>query len=143
VRDGRRHDLIGFRSGRLLVVRLASHRDGRVCWACQCDCGNVVAVKAKHLTQRVNPVRSCGCVMRGRDLTGAVFGRLTVVRFFGYPKVGRRQRLWLTACRCGRSHVVRGPSLLSGNTKACGFCRSGRDQTAISAPSPETAAVGR
>lgn len=55
---------------------------------------------------------------RYADLTGQRFGRLTVL--------GRVWRLnttkahWLCQCDCGKLHVVRGSSLIKGDTKSCG-----------------------
>lgn len=51
------------------------------------------------------------------DLTGQVFGRLTVIRREGskgpYPA-------WRCRCECGNETVIRGASLKNGNTKSCG-----------------------
>ena len=51
------------------------------------------------------------------DLTGLVFGRLTVVSFDslvnGIPK-------WLVQCRCGNQKSVHAGSLKSGATRSCG-----------------------
>lgn len=59
---------------------------------------------------RVNP--------RVKDLTGQVFGRLTVVSF----TKGKRcdSAYWKCKCDCGNDVVVLGYSLSSGNTKSCG-----------------------
>jgi len=52
-----------------------------------------------------------------KDLTGRVFGRLTVIRQLekgqGYP-------LWLCKCQCGNEAKVMGHRLVSGTTKSCG-----------------------
>lgn len=54
---------------------------------------------------------------RVKDLTGQVFGRLTVVSFAG---VRSGFSLWNVVCTCGKTKVVRGPSLSSKNTTSCG-----------------------
>ena len=53
-----------------------------------------------------------------KNLTGQVFGKLTVLECAGKPD-GRRYH-WLCRCECGKEKVVLGTSLTSGNTKSCG-----------------------
>lgn len=52
------------------------------------------------------------------DLTGLVFGRLTVLRRAGRSRRGTR--LWLCVCRCGSQTLVEAANLKSGNTTSCG-----------------------
>lgn len=52
----------------------------------------------------------------GIELTGRVFGRLTVHGRF----VGGKAPRWECRCECGTSKVIRGSCLLSGNTRSCG-----------------------
>lgn len=49
-----------------------------------------------------------------KDLTGQKFHRLTVLGPTDSPSY------WRTLCDCGNEKVVRGSSLVSGNTKSCG-----------------------
>ena len=51
------------------------------------------------------------------DLTGHVYGQLTVQSCAGYTK---GFSLWLCACTCGGQCVVRGNGLRTGNTHSCG-----------------------
>lgn len=53
------------------------------------------------------------------DMTGRVFGRLTVIEMAGES---RRQKTWRCRCVCGREKVVLGGNLRSGITTSCG-CR--------------------
>lgn len=55
-----------------------------------------------------------------RDITGRVFGRLTVIAMA--PRCGRSIS-WNCQCSCGRKLVVRGGNLKSGNTGSCGCLR--------------------
>lgn len=57
------------------------------------------------------------------DMTGRVYGRLTVVS--GCSKRLNSQVAWVCECSCGEvGVVVRGGSLRSGDTQSCGcFCR--------------------
>lgn len=54
-----------------------------------------------------------------KDLTGNIYGNLTVIKEDGRNKW--KQRLWLCRCTCGRYTVVSTNSLNSGNTKSCGI----------------------
>ena len=58
------------------------------------------------------------------DLTGQVFGKLTVIRRDGiiYP-----QAAWLCQCQCGNTNTVRGSSLRTGETTSCGCNNVARD----------------
>ena len=51
------------------------------------------------------------------DLTGSVFGRLTVVQ-----RIGSRgsQALWLCKCLCGNEKELPGSYLRTGDTQSCG-----------------------
>jgi hypothetical protein len=54
-----------------------------------------------------------------RDLTGQVFGDLTVL------ELGRKKPMyWLCQCACGNTKLIRGSSLTCGETKSCGCFRS-------------------
>lgn len=55
--------------------------------------------------------------MKGYDLVGQTFGRLTVVSFAGSPK---GQRLWLCKCSCGGEKIASSHSLMAGGTRSCG-----------------------
>lgn len=107
-------EMVGKRFGRLLVIGEAPHRNGRAYWHCKCDCGNEVDVMGKSL--RRGDTKSCGCI-RVLDITGKSFGRLTVI-WFSHTKA--KQAYWKCKCSCGAHIVVRGNSLLMGNTKSCG-----------------------
>jgi hypothetical protein len=59
------------------------------------------------------------------DLTGRVFGRLTVISFsHSERKSGPTKRgyhyFWNCMCSCGKHKVAMGQSLLGGNTQSCG-----------------------
>jgi hypothetical protein len=55
------------------------------------------------------------------DLTGQVFGRLTVVSLSGKRGSGGN-RFWLCHCQCGNGTLVTGSDLrrTTGNTRSCG-----------------------
>jgi hypothetical protein len=50
-----------------------------------------------------------------KDLTGKVFGRLTVI------EIAQRNPLkWLCQCECGNQCIIKAPYLNSGDTNSCG-----------------------
>jgi len=60
--------------------------------------------------------------MMTTDLTGNVYGRLTVLGLHGtkrYPSGGTR-RMWLCRCECGVETVVAGNNLTLNHTTTCG-----------------------
>lgn len=54
---------------------------------------------------------------RIKNLTGQVFGRLTIIEYAGSNRQGRA--LWRCRCKCGIETIVLGNSLLTGSAKAC------------------------
>lgn len=117
---GRAKDATGFTSGILTAVRPVrgpptdEGGPGVLSWVCRCQCGKEVTMVLNHAQMP----KSCGCqkVVR-RDLTGKVFGRLTVVA----EEVPQR---WLCACTCGGKRVVLASSLTFGYTKSCGCLKA-------------------
>ena len=59
--------------------------------------------------------------MKFIDITGQVFGRLTVIERFIVDK--KTQSKWLCACECGINCVVSGYNLRKGLSKSCGCLR--------------------
>lgn len=123
----RGRDLAGERFGKLTVLEKTEGRSqGYVLWRCRCDCGQEVLVNTKKLVQ--GSAKDCGCTpsenaRRGRvaeDLTGQVFGGLTVLRQAESRK-GRAR--WVCRCQCGRETTVNAHELKAGKTKSCG-CKS-------------------
>ena len=55
-----------------------------------------------------------------RDLTGRVFGRLTVLG--PAPKRKTPHAMWVCECRCGELYVARGTLLVNGVTTRCLKC---------------------
>lgn len=50
------------------------------------------------------------------DLTGKIFGKLTVVKFSGIRK---KQSYWICKCECGNETIVASSNLTKGRTKTC------------------------
>ena len=68
------------------------------------------AIKKLRLSKNKAPHREM------RDLSGSVFGRLTVVGFSHRNK----RYWWKVKCRCGGERIVRGDALRSGKVTSCG-----------------------
>jgi hypothetical protein len=114
-------DLTNNRYGRLVVLEFAGRdKTGNILWKCLCDCNQEVIVTGSNLTN--NSTKSCGCLRKeiGKsriiDLTGQVFGRLTVMNLYGSNKT----TIWSCKCECGNYVVIPRGSLISGRTKSCG-----------------------
>ena len=63
------------------------------------------------------------------DLTGKIFGKLTVIKLDHIQKSlnsKRSKSYWLCKCECGNMKVVRSDSLTTGNTKSCGCLNKDR-----------------
>lgn len=58
--------------------------------------------------------------MPKQNLVGLTFGRLTVIRFSGYPAHAPSKATWHCVCSCGVQLVVYGYNLKNGNTESCG-----------------------
>lgn len=120
-----RKSLIGEKFGKLTVLKQAEdyiypngNRLSR--WECLCECGNIVVVNGNSLTS--GRTKSCGCSTK-EDLTGQVFGRLTVVSQIDKPETRVSVcRYWLCECNCGsgKQVIVSTSDLKSGHTTSCG-----------------------
>lgn len=128
------NDLTGCRFGRLTVIskaddRITKNGNNHKCWKCLCDCGNICIKTHRALT--IDHTQSCGCYFKERiyesnfkDLTDLKFGKLTVLSL---DKKKNGAYYWFCSCECGNSAVVRGSSLIYGDTKSCG-CLKGSVQ---------------
>ena len=116
-------DLTGQRFGRLVVKSMLPERKNhRIIWHCVCDCGKEIEIAGIQLTKTTQPTRSCGCLQKDRtretsqgpDLSGKVFGRLTVIERMP------NSSLWKCLCQCGTETLVTTNHLNSGHTQSCG-----------------------
>lgn len=113
--------------GRWTVYEYAWRDNGKNFWVCRCECGRWRAVDQVQLVGR--HTRSCGCsrrkpqgkrpeVHRRADLTGQIFGRLTVLMYGLTAPNGAG--FWLCQCSCGTYRVVSGSALRRGHSRSCG-----------------------
>ena len=65
---------------------------------------------------------------KAKDLTGQVFGRLTVLKQAGHAvePSGQKKLLYLCECSCGNIVTVRANQLREGRTKSCGCLKRER-----------------
>lgn len=113
-------DLTGDRFGKLVVTSQAPRRKSTM-WNCICDCGKTSVVRGSHLKD--GETTSCGCskLERFHDLTGKIFGRLTVVDRAPNKGTGAETRaMWRCVCECGGESVIACYTLKGGNTRSCG-----------------------
>lgn len=116
---------------------------GKILWECQCKCGNIISARANDLKSK--KILSCGCLGKEKrekgyfeyikekeehpsfynDLTGKIFGRLTVLSFDEETTKEKRtetnkKSFWLCQCECGKIKSICSSSLTSGYTLSCG-----------------------
>lgn len=119
-------DLIGKIFGKLTVVEYAGSKNLNHMWKCRCECGEETIVRTAYLNN--GHTKSCGCLKKEsklrEDLTGQVFGRLTVIEYVGSK--GANYGLWKCKCECGKETISRLDTLKNGQAKSCGcLTRSG------------------
>lgn len=118
----KRIDLTGKTFGDLYVNKYLNYKKYR----CTCKCGNTRDVLASELSGgKVTQCEQCTLTRLNKqyadsriDLTGQVFGDLTVI---GYKQDIHK---WTCRCSCGKELDVYGQHLRIGDTKSCG-CKYG------------------
>jgi len=137
---GKLNDLTGQKFGRWTVIAKANdyidangykHRQ----WLCKCQCGNEKVVLEQSLKQYKS--KSCGCLMKEinkirmkkngavysrKDLTGNIFGKLTVIRQTGNISQDGCVE-YECQCSCGKIKVLSGKHLADGSTTSCGCAK--------------------
>lgn len=128
---GKVKDLTGQIFGNWKVLKRGESRlytDGckRTTWTCQClKNPEYITDKVGVSLQKLTKPTCMGCVgCKDRDLTGRVFGRLTVLHV-GMPvedSSGRRYKTWTCECSCEKHTIkdIKEKELLYGSVKSCG-----------------------
>ena len=113
-------DISGQKFGRLTAIRaVGRNKKGAVLWLCECECSNKLITLVYSLKK--GETKSCKCLTSDRmkkfdDLTGRVFGRLTVVR----RVENKGNKIYYEClCSCGNTVVVRGSHLKQGLIQSC------------------------
>lgn len=125
---------VGDNYGRLTVLELNASRTkgGKLLHKCKCECGKICYVQGGNL--RNGHTKSCGCYNKERihetffqDLTGQVYGRLTVLSKFKEGNVWK----YKCKCECGNETIVLSGDLKNGSTKSCGCLKKERQLEAL------------
>ena len=115
-------NLIGQRFGKLVVIERAENNSrGQRQWLCQCDCGGTRIVNTNYL--RSGRTTDCGC-KKSPDLTGKVFGRLTVLGPSDKrgSRGARTTRMWECRCSCGEITYKATDTLTNPEQSMCQKC---------------------
>lgn len=114
-------------------------KDKHVFWKCQCECGKICYLPSSRLSE--GKVKSCGCKRDNKkDLTGKVFGRITVVNenkeetFKQSVKSGNltgdRRIYWNCICNfCGHTSIRASNTFKNKDDVRCEYCRTVKDIT--------------
>ena len=116
-------NLIGNQYGLLTVVDTAEpDAKGNRRWLCRCECGNTVVVLEGNLVRL--HTRSCGC-LKSPDLTGRVFGKLTVLGRSEKrnPRGARTTPMWECRCECGNITYKATDTLTNPDESMCKDCQ--------------------
>ena len=111
-------------------------KDGRMQWACQCDCGNPILKITTASCLKKGETISCGCQRSkngGRnfiDLTNQKFGKLLVIERGPNTKNDNRVQ-WKCKCDCGKECLIRSHDLLSKKVYSCGCSSSSQGELEI------------
>lgn len=132
---GKMKDLTACRFTKLTVlfpIYVQGRSRRRPYWLCLCDCGKYIACRADCLKNQ--HIQSCGCMtiegvykksqVIADDMIGQRYGKLRVVEFVGYKKIGTNsvgRAMFRCECDCGNDNFITlGPSLRNGLTLSCG-----------------------
>ena len=115
--------LVGNRYGKLTVIeQVESSSRGQRRYRCICDCGGTIIAFAGNL--KSGRTTSCGC-NKSPDLSGQVFGRLTVIgRSDQRNSRGTRTTpMWECRCECGAITYKATDTLTNPEESMCKSCQ--------------------
>lgn len=128
-------DLTGLTFGDLVVLEEIKKPDNinghnwTTKWKCRCGCGEIVVKTSSRITNVDNPMcRKCANKLkwkdRWEDLSGKVFGELTVVKLVDAPDnvKNKKSKYWECKCSCGNITIVKTSNLNSGHCTRCWEC---------------------
>lgn len=116
-------NLIGERFGKLTVIeQVPSDKCGNRKWRCLCDCGGEHIATTGNL--RSGRTTNCGC-KKSPDLTGKVFGKLTVLGRSDKrnPRGARTTPMWECRCECGAITYKATDTLTNPEESMCKACQ--------------------
>lgn len=123
--DMREH---GVPNSYIYVIGGYKRRNNHSYWTCECmNCGKIF--EAEGYAIRTGQTRSCGCHYNkdDRELTGKVFGKLTVLEedkdYVAKNNIVQHLKYWKCMCECGNIITTTGHNLRTKHTLSCG-CQS-------------------
>ena len=114
--------LVGNRYGKLTVIeQVESTSYGQKRYLCKCDCGGTHIAFASNLKR--GHTTNCGC-NTSPDLTGQVFGKLTVVGRSDKrnSRGARTTPMWECRCECGNITYKAKDTLTNPDLSMCSAC---------------------
>ena len=114
--------LVGNRYGKLTVIeQVESSFRGQRRYRCICDCGGTIIAFAGNL--KSGHTTSCGC-NKSPDLTGQVFGKLTVLSRSDKrnSRGARTTPMWECECECGAITYKATDTLKNLDQSMCATC---------------------
>ena len=114
--------LVGNRYGKLTVIeQVESSSRGQRRYRCICDCGGTIIAFAGTL--KSGHTTSCGC-NKSPDLTGQVFGKLTVIGRSDKrnSRGARTTPMWECRCECGNITYKAKDTLTNLDLSMCSEC---------------------
>ena len=114
--------LVGNRYGKLTVIeQVESSSRGQRRYRCICDCGGTIIAFAGNL--KSGHTSSCGC-NKSPDLTGQVFGKLTVIGRSDKrnSRGARTTPMWECRCECGNITYKATDTLTNLDLSMCSEC---------------------
>jgi 5-methylcytosine-specific restriction endonuclease McrA len=110
------YDLLGKKLGKVKVLSRAPQKKGSTYWNCLCDCGRKAEIPTYRLVKKIDVSCPMCAKKETEDLTGKVFGQLTVLH-----RVNKNRKIyWKCLCTCGKTKLVYSGALRSNSTKNCG-----------------------
>lgn len=108
--------------------RITSDGQKRKVYICQCQCGNILSMRADHVIsvdhQYCNQCRPTSAPTK-TNIIGKTFGHLTVIERVLNKKQpnGSQKVMYKCRCSCGNIVVVSASHLKDGHTTSCGCIR--------------------
>lgn len=148
-----KNDLTGRVFGMLTVLRqvedyISPKGQHHPMWECQCSCEDHTIINVVGSSLINNQTKSCGCQWKSKyvDLTGAQFGKLTVLCKVDKPENRKNSGVyWLCKCSCPERNqvVVSSSDLKSGHTQSCGCLQKETSSKSLAETNKKLAGHGK